>query len=142
MNQVILTGRITKKPELRETKKGSKVCEFTLATNRPTMRDGKRETDFITCMVWNNQAENLVKYQDKGSLVGVHGELRIDSYEVNGEKRYKTYVIVNNIEFLDRKSENTTQSTTTTQTNPYEDFGKSIKTEVQEQFDYSEDLPW
>lgn len=143
MNQVILTGRLSKKPELRETKKGSKVCEFTLATNRPTMRDGKREADFITCMVWNNQAENLVKYQDKGSLIGVHGELRIDSYEVNGEKRYKTYVIVNNIEFLDRKSESTTQSTTPIQTNPYEDFGKSIKTEVQEQFDYKdEDFPF
>ena len=107
------------------------------------MRDGKRETDFVTCIVWNTQAENLVKYQDKGSLIGVHGELRIDSYEVNGEKKYKTYVLCNNIEFLDKKSENNVQTTdknvTSSQSNPYEEFGKSIKTEVQEQFDYSED---
>ena len=102
MNKCVLTGRLTKKPELREIK-DKKVCEFTLATNRPVIRDGEKQADFINCIVWNNQAENLCKYQDKGSLIAVFGEIRTDSYEVEGNKRYKTYVLVNNIEFLERK---------------------------------------
>lgn len=106
------------------------MCEFTLATNRPVIRDGERQADFINCIVWNNQAENLCKYQDKGSLIAVFGEIRTDSYEVEGNKRYKTYVMVNNIEFLESKKE---------KTNPFEEFGNSIKTEVQEQLEISED---
>lgn len=130
MNKAIITGRITKDLELRETKKGTKVCEFTLATNRPTMRDGKREADFINCIVWNSQAETLVKYQKKGNLIAVFGEIRTESYEVNGTKKYKTYIMVTNLEFLESKPK---------ESNPYEEFGNSIKTEVQQQFEYSED---
>lgn len=124
MNKVVITGRLTKKPELKELKE-SKLCEFTLAVNRD-----KEKTDFINCIVWNKQAENLVKYQDKGSLIAIFGEIRVDAYEIEGNKRYKTYVLVNNIEFLGIKKEIPTEKLTT-------------KTEVQEQFKYSdEDLPW
>ena len=119
MNKCIITGRITKKPELKEVK-DNKVCEFTLATNRPVIRDGEKQADFINCIVWNNQAENLCKYQDKGSLIAVFGEIRTDSYEVEGNKRYKTYVLSNNIEFLESKKE---------KPNPFEEFGNSIKTD-------------
>ena len=128
MNKVFLVGRITKKPELKEVK-DKKVCEFTLAVNRD-----KEKTDFINCVVWNSQAENLCKYQDKGSLISVFGELRVDSYEIEGNKKYKTYVMVNNIEFLESKKE---------KTNPFEEFGNSIKTEVKEQLEISEnDYPF
>ena len=124
MNKVMLVGRLTKMPELKEVK-DKKVCEFTLAVNRD-----KEKTDFINCVVWNSQAENLCKYQDKGSLISVFGELRVDSYEIEGNKKYKTYVMVNNIEFLESKKE---------KTNPFEEFGNSIKTEVKEQLEISED---
>ena len=97
MNKIFLIGRLVKKPELREVK-DNKVCEFTLAVNRD-----KEKTDFINCVVWNSQAENLCKYQDKGSLISVFRELRVDTYEIEGNKRYKTYVLSNNIEFLERK---------------------------------------
>lgn len=103
MNKAILTGRITKDLELRETKSGTKVCEFTIATNRPVIRDGEKQADFINCIVWNNQAENLCKYQSKGNLIAVFGEIRTDSYEVEGKKHYKTYILVNNIEFLEKR---------------------------------------
>lgn len=118
--------------ELRETKSGTKVCEFTLATNRPVVRDGEKAADFVNCIVWNNQAENLCKYQDKGSLIAVFGELRTDSYEIEGQKRYKTYVLVSNVEFLSKKTEST------------QDINKiSSKTEVQQTIEYSDsDLPW
>ena len=103
MNRAWLTGKLTKKPELKKIRENTCVCEFTLATNRPTNRDGERQADFINCIVWNKQAENLVKYQDKGNLIGVVGEIRTETYEVNGTKKYKAYVLVNNIEFLEKK---------------------------------------
>ena len=121
----MLVGRLTKMPELKEVK-DKKVCEFTIATNRVNGKDA----DFINCVVWNNQAENLCKYQVKGNIIGIIGELRVDSYEIEGNKRYKTYVMVNNIEFLESKKE---------KTNPFEEFGNSIKTEVKEQLEISED---
>lgn len=121
----MLVGRLTKMPELKETK-DKKVCEFTIATNRINGKDA----DFINCVVWNNQAENLCKYQVKGNIIGVIGELRIENYEIEGNKRYKTYVLVSSIEFLESKKE---------KKNPYEEFGNSIKTEVQEQLEISED---
>lgn len=128
MNKVILTGRITKDLELRKTKSDKSVCEFTLATNRV----GSEDADFISCMVWNQQAQNLCKFQGKGSLIAVFGELRTDSYEIEGQKRYKTYVLVSNVEFLSKKTENT------------QDINKiSSKTEVQQTIEYSDsDLPW
>lgn len=128
MNKVILTGRITKDLELRKTKSDKSVCEFTLATNRA----GSEDADFISCIVWNQQAENLCKFQGKGSLIAVFGELRTDSYEIEGQKRYKTYVLVSNVEFLSKKTEST------------QDINKiSSKTEVQQTIEYSDqDLPW
>ena len=119
MNKVMLTGRLTKDLELRKTKNDKGVCEFTLATNRINGKDA----DFINCVVWGVQAENLVKYQAKGNLIGVEGELRAESFEVNGEKRYKTYVLVNQIEYLQGKKEEKKEE------NPYAAFGNSIKTE-------------
>lgn len=105
MNKVLLTGRLTKDPILEHTKQGTPLCQFTIATNRPIIRDGKKETDFITCVIWSKSAENLVKFQRKGNLLGVQGELRIDSYESNGERKYKSYVLVENVEYLESRKE-------------------------------------
>lgn len=118
MNRVILTGRICKKLELKNLKDDKSVCEFTIATNRI----GKEDADFINCIVWNKQAENLVKYQDKGSLIGVEGQLRSERYDHNGQKKYKTYILVSQIEFLSSTKKEEKE-------NPYEAFGNSIKTE-------------
>lgn len=126
MNKVLLIGRITKDLELRHTPNDKSVCDFTLAVNRD-----KDNADFINCVVWNSQAENLCKYQGKGSLIAVFGELRVDTYEVEGNKRYKTYVYVNNIEFLSKKEEKMPTEELTT------------KTITQETIEYTdEDLPW
>ena len=98
MNKVFLIGRLTKNPELKSTTNGKSVCQFSIAVNRNhTNANGEKEVDFINCIVWDKQAENLFKYQKKGNMIAVFGELRNDSYEVNGEKKYKSYVIVNNI---------------------------------------------
>ena len=118
MNRVMLIGRITKDLELRETKSGKKVCDFTLATNRVNGKDA----DFITCMVWDKQAENLCKFQGKGSLIGIDGTLRTDSYEVEGKKRQKTYVMVNVIDFLGEKKEEKVDKN-----KPFEEFGQQFE---------------
>ena len=135
MNRVWITGRLIKDPELTKTIKGTPNCQFCLAVNRPVIRDGKKEADFINCIVWNKQAENLVKYQRKGNLIGIQGEFRTDIYEVKGEKKYKSYVLVNELEFLDSKKDNPVDN------KEYKDI--SAKTPRQETINYSDDdLPW
>lgn len=131
MNKCNLIGRITKDLELRHTKTGKAVCEFTIATNRV----GGKETDFITCQVWDKQAQNLVDYQGKGSLIGVSGEIRTETYEISGKKHYKTYVIVNQVEYLS-PIEKSQEKPKEALKNPYEEFGKQIEME------YDEELPY
>lgn len=105
MNQINLIGRITKELELRYTQNNKAVCDFSIAVNRNyTNEAGEREADFINIQVWGKQAENLKKYQGKGSLICVNGSLRVDNYEVEGQRKYKTYVLSNQIEFLTNKS--------------------------------------
>ena len=104
MNKVLLTGRIANDLKLRETKNGTKVCDFTMAIPRGFSQSKKQDTDFISCITYGVGAEALCNYQKKGSLIAIFGELRVDSYEVNGEKKYKNYVLVSNMEFLDKKA--------------------------------------
>lgn len=123
MNKVILIGRITKDLEIRYTSNEKAVCEFSLAINRD-----KENTDFINCIVWNKPAENLVKYQSKGSLISVIGELRTDTYEKDGEKRYKTYVLVNNIEYLSSIKKDEVKE----ESDPFKEFGETIEVSQEE----------
>lgn len=132
MNKVIITGRIANNLELRATSTGKSICEFRLATNRPVNRDGERVADFINCRVWNKTAENLVKYQTKGNLITVSGRMQVDTYEdKEGNKKYNTYVLVEELEYLERKKEDIPEEKLQT------------KTQVQDQFKYTdEDLPF
>lgn len=141
MNKVILTGRLTRDPELRYTANNKAVCDFTIATNRPVVRDGVRVADFINCRVWGKTAENLVKYQTKGNLIAVIGRMQVDNYtDKDGKNRNYTYVLVEDLEYLERKKEDT-QEEKQEEKNEFEDF--NINTEVQQQFDYdSSDLPF
>ena len=113
---------MTKKPELAITQSGKTLSQFTIAVNRI----GQEQTDFINCVVWEKQAENLAKYQDKGSLIGLSGSLRVEQFQdKDGNNRYKTYVLVNNIEYLQSKTSET-QNEPQEETNPFSDFGKNV----------------
>ena len=105
MNKAILIGRLTKDPELRSTPAGRNVCQFSIAVNRTfTNANGDREADFINCVVWDKQAENLVKYQKKGNQIAVDGRIQTRNYEDKDCKRvYVTEILANNISFLDSK---------------------------------------
>lgn len=102
MNKAIIIGRIANDLQLVNTANDNKKCEFNIAVDRI----GTDKTDFIPVVVWNKQAENLVKYQKKGSLIAVDGSNRVDKYiNENGENRYKHYILANNIQFLGTKTD-------------------------------------
>src|SRR5690554_1397958 len=102
MNRVVLVGRITHDLELRYTTGGIAVVNFSIAVNRNyTNEQGEREADFIRCVAWRGQAENMVKYVGKGSLIGVDGKIQSSTYETpQGEKRTSIDVVADQVEFL------------------------------------------
>ncbi len=106
MNKVVLVGRLTKDPELKRTSNDIAVVQFTIAVSRAfSNRNGEKQTDFINCVVWRQQAENLAKYMRKGSLIGVDGQIQVRNYEdAGGVKRYVTEVICDGVHFLESKS--------------------------------------
>lgn len=137
MNKVFITGRIANDLELRVTTTNKSICDFRIATNRPANKDGNKIADFINCRVWNKTAENLVKYQIKGNLIAITGRMQVENYQdKDGKNRNYTYVLVEDLEYLERKKENNQK-----EVNEFENF--STKTEVQQQFDYTdEELPF
>lgn len=112
MNKAILVGRVTKDPELRKTSSNQSVVNFTVAINRTfTNANGEREADFINCVVWGKQAENMATYVAKGSLIGVDGRIQTRNYEdANGNRVYVTEVVADNVQYLDTKGASQTSS--------------------------------
>lgn len=112
MNRVVLVGRLTKDPDLRITPSGVAVATFTLACNRTfTNQQGEREADFIQCVVWRRQAENVANYLKKGSLAGVDGRIQTRNYEgQDGKRVYVTEVVAENVQFLEPRSASANQN--------------------------------
>ncbi|WP_062051987.1 single-stranded DNA-binding protein [Bacillus sp. JCM 19034] len=106
LNRVVLVGRLTRDPELRYTPNGVAVANFTLAVNRAfSNRQGEREADFINCVVWQKQAENVANYLKKGSLAGVDGRLQTRSYDNNeGRRVFVTEVVAESVQFLEPRN--------------------------------------
>lgn len=105
MNKVFLIGRLTAKPELRYTANNNGCTQFIIAVDRNRKnKDGNRECDFIKCVAWNQRAELLNKYCDKGSKISIEGRIQISSYENENGRQYSTDVVVESIEFLETKS--------------------------------------
>lgn len=112
MNKVVLIGRLTKDPELRFSPgTGIAISRFTIAVNRRKKEDGTQEADFIPCVAWRKQAENLANYQKKGNQIAVTGRIQTRSYDgKDGIKRYVTEVIAEEIQFLDKVNREVNQS--------------------------------
>lgn len=106
LNNVVLVGRLTADPELKEVGE-NKVVNFTIAVQRTFKNEeGEYTADFIQCNAWNNIAENMKEYCKKGDMIGVKGMLQSSSYEdKEGNKRYKTDVKVEKVTFLSTKRE-------------------------------------
>lgn len=105
INRVVLVGRLTKDPELRYTPSGVPMTRFTVAVNRPFKNEGQQEADFIGCLAWRKQAENLANFMKKGSLIGVEGRIQTGSFEgQDGKRVYTTDVIADSIQFLEPRN--------------------------------------
>ena len=108
LNKVILAGRLVADPELKKTTNtDSSVCSFTVAVNRGYSKPGEQpQADFIDCVAWRQQAEFLSRYFRKGSSVCIIGSIQKRTWnDPQGNKRYTTEVIADEINFVDAKSE-------------------------------------
>lgn len=106
INRVVLTGRLTKDLELRQTQSGKSTVSFSLAVDRAFRKDGQPEADFINCVAWNRQAEAMAQYLHRGSLIGVDGRLQTRNYEnQQGQRVYVTEVVVDNFTFLESRAQ-------------------------------------
>lgn len=102
LNSVCLVGRLTRDPELKYTGNNVAVATFSLAVNR-NFKDanGEREADFINCVIWRQQAENLANWAKKGALIGITGRIQTRSYEnQQGQRVYVTEVVAENFQML------------------------------------------
>lgn len=102
MNTVNITGRLAAQPELKTTPNGKSVCNFRLAVGRPKVKD---ITDWIPCTAWNQSAEYICKYAQKGNRVGVSGMLTSREYEdKDGNRRTSYEVLCEALEILESKA--------------------------------------
>ena len=128
INTVNLVGRAGREPDVRYFESGSTVANFTLAVNR---RSRDEEPDWFNLEIWGKQAQIAADYVRKGSLIGITGSLKIDSWKDKntGENRYKPVIRVDRLNLLGSKKDNVNNnnysSNETNNTNevPFQDLG-------------------
>ncbi|MGO0106274.1 single-stranded DNA-binding protein [Streptococcus suis] len=131
INNVVLVGRMTRDAELRYTPSNQAVATFTLAVNRNFKnQDGEREADFVNCVIWRQQAENLANWAKKGALIGITGRIQTRSYDnQQGQRVYVTEVVAESFQLLESRGQ---------QSNSQDgSFGNSSLMDIQD-----EDLPF
>ena len=106
INNVVLVGRMTKDAELRYTPQNQAVATFSLAVNRNFKNsNGERDADFINCVIWRQQAENLANWAKKGALVAIVGRIQTRNYEnQQGQRVYVTEVVADSFQLLESRN--------------------------------------
>ena len=139
MNSTCLVGRLTKDVELRYTLSNVAVATFTLAVNRTFKNEnGERETDFINCVMWRQQAENLANWAGKGALVGITGRIQTRVYEnKQGQRVYVTEVVAETFQLLESKGQGNQQGQQRQTQQQAPDFSRSASTNP---LDISDDM--
>ena len=137
INNVVMIGRLTRDVELRYTSNNVSVGAFTLAVNRNFKNAaGDRESDFINCIIWNKQAENLANWTKKGMLVGITGRIQTRSYEnQQGQRVYVTEVVADSFQILEKRDNSANQASMDDQLPP--SFGNSQPMDISD-----DDLPF
>lgn len=107
INNVTLVGRLTRDPDLRYTPQNLAVATFLLAVNRQYKNaNGEREADFINCVIWRQQAENLANWAKKGALIAITGRIQTRNYEnQQGQRVYVTEVVADTFQMLESRHE-------------------------------------
>jgi single-strand DNA-binding protein len=107
LNKIIIGGRMTADPELKQTQSGVAVVSFNVAVNRRRNKDGQSETDFIRVTAWRGTAEFVSKFFRKGSSVCVSGQLNINKWTDNeGNQRERAEIVADEVFFVDGKNDN------------------------------------
>ena len=109
MNKVVLTGRITRDPEIRYTQNGLSNLRFSVAVDRAVARDasGNRQADFINCVAFGQQADFISRYVKKGNMLAIEGRIQTGQYQdQNNQTRYTTDVIVERVENMTPRDPN------------------------------------
>ena len=136
MNKVCLVARLTAKPELRYTNSNTAFTRFTVAVN--SGYGDNQKTDFINILAWKNQAENVCKYLDKGSLVSIEGKIQTGNYkDKDGNNRYTFDVVAETVQFLESKKSGQADNKITPEeveqhrkkedNDPFADFGNTVE---------------
>lgn len=148
INKVILMGRLTADPELRQTQSNISCCRFAVAVQRAYQKQGEeRQTDFINIIAWRQTAEFVAKYFEKGSMIIVEGSLNNNNYEdKNGVKHYSMIVLANNVSFGESKKSSDNESIVTVPKNNTSESENSVS-ELGDLSDFEEilgenDLPF
>lgn len=148
INKVVLVGRITKDPELRQA--GNSQCvNFTLAVNRRFKnKDGNRDADFINCVAWGPSANFMSQYIRKGNLLAVEGSIETRSYDAqDGRRVYVTEVRCESVQTLETRSTNSDYSPNVSNTRQenFQDFSQDFERNYNETPSLnieSDDLPF
>lgn len=140
LNNVSLVGRMTDNAKLRYTPSNQAVATFTLAVNRNfKSQNGEREADFINCVIWRQQAENLANWAKKGALIGITGRIQTRNYEnQQGQRVYVTEVVAEQFQLLESQKERGNQA----QGNSQPDFGRNEPMQSNPMDISTEDLPF
>lgn len=110
-NKVILAGRLTGDPELKQTPQGVSVTTFSVAVNRKYKgADGQYQADFFNVVAWRNTAEFITKHFKKGRAIIVCGSLQNRSWEKDGQKHTVTEIVADEVDFADSKQDGSVQS--------------------------------
>ena len=111
MNKVLLTGRITRDPEVRYLSNGTPTVSFSIAVDRTTRdQNGQRQADFINCVAWNQQADFISRYIKKGNMLGIVGRISTRNYQgQDGQTHYVTEVTVEQVEGLTPRTDSQAQ---------------------------------
>ena len=128
-NKVILIGHLTNDPELKQTTSGVSVCSFSIGINRRFVTEGAQNVDFINIVAWRQSAEFVARYFKKGNPILVSGQLQTRNYtDSQGQKRYVTEVVADEVAFVENKIENkSTDTTVSVPPNPANFGGNSYK---------------
>lgn len=142
INQVILVGRLTKEVNLKYTPSNQAVATFSLAVNRNfKSQNGEREADFINCVIWRQQAENLANWAKKGALIGIVGRIQTRNYEnQQGQRVYVTEVVADNFQLLEFNKQNDQNQTQSHSQQP--NFGRNESMQSNPMDISDDDLPF